>query len=62
MPIIYERLWIYLGQAALAGFKFIEDDDIESTERIAFTKDDSVQVCKKLQKKIRERYAKIYKK
>ena len=52
----------YLGQAAIAGFSLVGDDDIESTERIEFTKENYVQVCKKLQKSnLKEGFAKIYK-
>ena len=40
----------YLGQAAKAGFRFIEDDDIESTKSIEFTKENYVEVCETLQK------------
>ena len=40
----------YLGQAADAGFKFIEDVAVGPTLRIPFTKESYVDVCEKLEK------------
>ena len=51
----------YLGEAARAGFKFIEDCDDASKERLEFTTDNYRQICEELQKiKVRGN-VKIYK-
>ena len=53
----------YLGQAADAGFKFIEDVAVGPTLRIPFTKESYVDVCEKLEKSnLKEGYGKLYKK
>ena len=53
----------YLGAAARAGFRFVEDCDDASAGRIEFTKNDYGQICESLEKAGKcEGKTKIYKK
>ena len=51
----------YLGVAARAGFRFVEDCDPKSEGRIEFTPDDYGKICEDLQKDKCRKMAKIYK-
>ena len=51
----------YLGVAARAGFRFVEDCDPKSEGRIEFTKNDYGKICEDLENCKRKGMAKIYK-
>ena len=51
----------YLGAAARAGFRFVEDCDPKCKERFEFTTDDYGKICENLHKLKSRGMAKIYK-